>query len=73
VAEVERNQDDLQKLGLAAYAKKNFPEARRLFTESAESEAQHLEQIRRKQQALAEKEAVLLEKTGLFRICRGNH
>jgi hypothetical protein len=37
VAEVEQKQADFHQLGLAAYAKKHFGKANRLFTESAET------------------------------------
>jgi tetratricopeptide (TPR) repeat protein len=54
ILETEENQNDLYKLGLAAFAKKNFGEASRLFNESAEYKAQKLEEIKRKERSLAE-------------------
>ncbi len=44
VAETEQKQDDLLKLGLAAYARKNFGEASKLLSESAELKASVTEQ-----------------------------
>ena len=55
IAEIEATQNDLYKLGLAAFAKKNFGEASQLFNESAEYNAKKLEDIRQKERGLAEK------------------
>jgi tetratricopeptide (TPR) repeat protein len=54
IAGIEQNQDDLYKLGLAAFAKKNFGEASKLFNESAEYKAKKLEEIRQKEHTLVE-------------------
>jgi tetratricopeptide (TPR) repeat protein len=55
IAEIEATQNDLHKLGLAAFAKKNFGEASKLFNESAEHNAKKLEDLREKERGLAEK------------------
>jgi tetratricopeptide (TPR) repeat protein len=55
IEEIEATQNDLHKLGLAAFAKKNFGEASRLFNESAEYHAKKLEEVRIKERGLAEK------------------
>jgi tetratricopeptide (TPR) repeat protein len=55
VVEVERNQQDLYELGLAAYAKKNFAEAFRLGLEAGEAGARRLERIRKKERDEVEK------------------
>jgi tetratricopeptide (TPR) repeat protein len=55
IAEIEAIQNDLHKLGLAAFAKKNFGEASKLFNESAEHNAKKLEDLREKERGLAEK------------------
>jgi hypothetical protein len=55
IEEIEATQNDLYKLGLAAFAKKNFGEASKLFNESAESNEKKLEEIRQKERGLAEK------------------
>jgi tetratricopeptide (TPR) repeat protein len=55
IAEIEATQNDLYKLGLAAFAKKNFGEASKLFNESAEYNAKKLEDIREKERGLTEK------------------
>jgi tetratricopeptide (TPR) repeat protein len=54
VAEVENNQNDPYKLGLAAFAKKNFGEASKLFYDSAEQKAKRLEEVKQKEQQLTE-------------------
>ena len=41
MTDIEKNQNDLYKLGLAAFAKKNFREASALFNESAELKAKN--------------------------------
>ena len=48
VAEVRRKQDDLHKLGLAAFAEKNFGKAHRLFLESAGSNTQRMHEAERR-------------------------
>jgi len=55
IAEIEATQNDPYKLGLAAFAKKNFGEASKLFNESAEYHAKKLENIREKETGLTEK------------------
>ena len=45
------NQNDLYKLGLAAFAKKNFGEASKLFNESAELKAQKLEAVKQQEKS----------------------
>ena len=57
VAEVEKTQHDFHKLGLAAYAKKNFAEASKLFTESAETKANRLRALSEEQETLTEETA----------------
>ena len=54
VAEVEKTQEDFHKLGLAAYAKKNFAEASKLFTESAETKANRLQALSQEKERLTE-------------------
>ena len=53
VAEVQE-QDDPYKLGLAAYAEKNFGKASELFMESAESKAKQLEALTQETETLSE-------------------
>ena len=55
IAEVKANEEDLYKLGLAAYAEKQFRKASELFTQSAEQHAQQLEAVRREERSLVEK------------------
>ena len=45
VAEVERKQDDIYQLGLAAFAKKNFARAGSLFEESATQKSAKLKEV----------------------------
>ena len=52
IAEVEKNQNDLYTLGLAAFARKNFGEASKLFTDSAEYKANKLAEIKQREQTL---------------------
>jgi tetratricopeptide (TPR) repeat protein len=59
IAETEANQNDVYKLGLAAFAKKQFADAARLFHDSADWRSHEIEEIRRRREALAEKEAQL--------------
>ena len=54
IAEIEKNQNDLYKLGLAAFAKKNFGEASALFNESAELKAKKLEAVKQQEKTLTE-------------------
>ena len=54
IAEVENNQSDLYKLGLTAFAKKNFGEASALFNESAELKAKKLEVVKQQEKTLTE-------------------
>ena len=54
IAEVEKNWDDLYKLGLAAFAKKEFNNASKLFLESAEHKVKRLEEIKQKERDLTE-------------------
>ncbi|MFO1429480.1 MAG: tetratricopeptide repeat protein [Candidatus Competibacteraceae bacterium] len=54
VAEVQKNQDDLYKLGLAAFAEKNFGKAHDLFQESGNVKAERLEAVRQQEQTLTE-------------------
>jgi tetratricopeptide (TPR) repeat protein len=53
IAETEANQDDVYKLGLAAFAKKQFADAARHFHESADWDARQIEEIDKRQEALA--------------------
>ena len=55
IAEVKANEEDLYKLGLAAFAEKQFRKASELFTQSAEQHAQQLEAVRREERSLVEK------------------
>jgi TPR repeat protein len=48
VAEVQRKQDDFYKLGLAAFAEKNFGKAEELFRESAAVNAQRMRESERR-------------------------
>ena len=61
VKEVEERENDLHKLGLAAFAKKNFSKAGRLFRESADLKAKRLQETVKTRKALEEKERVLSE------------
>ena len=54
VAEVEKKQDDFHKLGLAAYAERNFVKAAALFTESAETKASRLDELTEETKKLTE-------------------
>jgi tetratricopeptide (TPR) repeat protein len=54
VAEVQKKQDDFHKLGLAAYAERNFVKAAALFTESAETKANRLEMLTEEAKKLRE-------------------
>jgi tetratricopeptide (TPR) repeat protein len=54
IADIEKNQNDLYKLGLAAFAKKNFGEASVLFNESAELKAKKLEAVIQQEKTLTE-------------------
>jgi tetratricopeptide (TPR) repeat protein len=54
IADIEKNQNDLYKLGLAAFAKKNFHEASVLFNESAELKAKKLEEVKQQEKTLTE-------------------
>jgi tetratricopeptide (TPR) repeat protein len=55
IAEVKANEEDLYKLGLAAFAERQFRKASELFTQSAEQHAQQLEAVRREERSLVEK------------------
>src|SRR5712691_11871802 len=52
IADVEKNQNDLYTLGLAAFARKNFGEASKLFNDSAEYKANKLAEIKQREQTL---------------------
>ena len=52
IAEVKATEDDPHKLGLAAFAEKNFRKARQLFTVSAEQKTQRLKPEVRKPKML---------------------
>jgi tetratricopeptide (TPR) repeat protein len=54
IADIEKNQNDLYKLGLAAFAKKNFGEASILFNESAELKAKKLEAVKQQEKTLTD-------------------
>ena len=54
VAEVQQKQDDLYKLGLAAYAEKNFGKAGELFTLSAKAKVKQLEALDQERERLTE-------------------
>ncbi|MCP4696430.1 MAG: hypothetical protein GY862_06240 [Gammaproteobacteria bacterium] len=64
VAEVQAHQDDFYKLGLAAYAEKNFPKAARLFIESAESKHARRLKTEAEAQRLREEEVRDFRKAG---------
>lgn len=53
IADVEQDQNDLYKLGLAAFAKKNYREASALFNESAELKAK-LAEVKQREKTLTE-------------------
>ncbi len=61
VAEVQRNQDNIYRLGLAAYAEKKFGKASELFAEAADLKAKRRTAVRRQREALARKETLLTE------------
>ncbi len=61
ISEVEEKENDLYKLGLAAFAKKNFKKAGELFAESAEIKVKRLEETRHKKNIIEEKEKILIE------------
>jgi tetratricopeptide (TPR) repeat protein len=52
IAEVEKNQNDLYTLGLAAFARKNFGGASKLFNDSAEYKANKLAELKQREQHL---------------------
>ena len=54
VAEVQQRQNDLYKLGLAAYAEKNFSKAGKLFTLSAKAKVKKLEALDQEREQLTE-------------------
>jgi tetratricopeptide (TPR) repeat protein len=54
IADTEKNQNDLYKLGLAAFAKKNFGEASTLFNESAELKVKKLEAVTQQEKTLTD-------------------
>ena len=54
MADIEKNQNDLYKLGLAAFTKKNFGEASALFNESAELKAKKLEAVKQQEKTLTD-------------------
>jgi tetratricopeptide (TPR) repeat protein len=62
VAQVEENQEDLYRLGLAAVAKKRFTDAARHFRDSAEWDARQLAETRRRKEELVEREKIWSEK-----------
>jgi len=64
VSEVEKKQDNLFKLGLAAFAKKNFAKAARLFSEFAENKAKDLEKLEAEKSALTEETIRAFRKSG---------
>lgn len=55
IADIETNQNDRYKLGLAEFAKKNFGEASKLFNEAADYKTKQLAEIRRKRRKLSGK------------------
>src|SRR5262249_53179921 len=54
IAEVKANEDDPYKLGLAAFAEKNFRKASQLFNESAEQKTKQLAEVRQEEGTLIE-------------------
>lgn len=63
VEEVNEKQEDIYKLGLAAFAEKNFSKAGELLNQSAELKAEQWENARKKSKAWRVEEARLLEET----------
>jgi len=59
IAEVEEKENDFYKLGLAAFAKKNFGEAGKLFRNSAELKVEKLQKTRQRKQEIEERETLL--------------
>jgi len=64
IAEVEKKEDDFFKLGLAAFAKKNFAKAGRLLNTYAEGKAKKLEAIEEKSATLREETVQGFRKAG---------
>jgi tetratricopeptide (TPR) repeat protein len=54
VSAVQKKQNDFHKLGLAAYAERNFVKAAALFTESAETKASRLDELSEETKKLTE-------------------
>jgi tetratricopeptide (TPR) repeat protein len=61
IADIETNQNDRYKLGLAEFAKKNFAEASKLFNEAAEYQTKELAEIRRKKKEAEREEKAAVE------------
>jgi len=61
VDDIEEKQNDIYKLGLAAFAKNNFSKAGEYFNESAEHKAKRLKETQKQRQALEEKEQKQIE------------
>ena len=61
IDEVEQNESDITKLGLAAFGRKNFAKAADLFRKAAETKEKRLKDTRERQQQLEEKEKTLTE------------
>ncbi|MCK5231738.1 MAG: hypothetical protein KAR13_15805, partial [Desulfobulbaceae bacterium] len=61
IAEVNEKGNDFYKLGLAAFANKNFSKAVELFQNSADLKEKQLQEIRQKKQELEKRERLLIE------------
>jgi tetratricopeptide (TPR) repeat protein len=61
IVDIEANQNDRYKLGLAEFAKKNFGEASKLFNEAAKYKAKQLAEIRRKKEKAEREEKAAVE------------
>jgi hypothetical protein len=61
IADIEANQNDRYKLGLAEFAKKNFGEASKLFNEAADYKTKQLAEIRRKKEEAEREEKAAVE------------
>jgi tetratricopeptide (TPR) repeat protein len=64
IAEVKANEEDPFKLGLAAFAEKNFRKASAWFTASGEQKAQELAEARKKEETLTEETVRAFRRAG---------
>ncbi len=56
IADIEKSENDITKLGLAAFAKKNFVRAGNLFEQAAATKEKRLEETQKRRERLEEKE-----------------